>query len=105
MTKENKIKEKISLTSYNPIETPEEIINSDKDMKRKDAFKEAYKKVMTIIPAYFIERKRKKTGSTSSGGTSFTQNIIVTSENAKVETTKENKQQENQEERDRERED
>ena len=46
-------KDKVSLFGYNPTETPEEIIASDKDEKRKEAFKEAYKKVMQIIPSYF----------------------------------------------------
>jgi len=42
---------------------------------------------MQIIPEYFItQRKKRKNGSNASGGNAFTQNIIVTQENVKVET-------------------
>lgn len=99
MAKESK--DKVSLFGYDPTETPEEIIDADKDIERKDAFKEAYKRVMQIIPDYFINKKRKKNG-TSSGGSGFTQNIIVTTENAKIETNKEVVKEVKEQERERE---
>lgn len=101
---DNMSKDKVSLFGYNPTETPEEIIASDKDEKRKEAFKEAYKKVMQIIPSYFLEKKKKKNGGATSGGKGFTQNIIVTPENVKLETKGEKHQEEHQKEEDRERE-
>ena len=36
----NKNKEKIGFTSYDPVESPEEIIEKDKDIDRKEAFRE-----------------------------------------------------------------
>lgn len=95
-------KDKVSLLGYDPIETPEEIISSDKNSDRKDAFKEAYKVVMKIIPDYFLTKKQKKTSTSSSGGNSFTQNIIVTSENVKIETNEKVNFEEKNEERERE---
>ena len=92
-------KEKVGLTSYDPVETPEEVINSDKDTKRREAFKEAYKRIATIIPEYFMsQRKKRKNGSTS-GGTSFSQNIVVTPEKATVQRNEvEHKEKENERE-------
>ncbi len=84
MAKEEK--SKVTLLGYDPVETAEEIIDGDKDIDRKTAFKEAYKIVMQIIPEYFIKQKRKRKPGTSGGGTSFTQNIIITPENTKIET-------------------
>ena len=56
---------------------------------------------MQIVPHYFMTRKKRKNGSTSSGG--FSQSIIVTPENVKVETKE--AQQEVTEEKEIERED
>lgn len=101
MAKESK--DKLSLFGYDPTETPEEIIDADKDIDRKEAFREAYKKVMQIIPDYFINKKRKKNSTSSnSGGRGFTQNIIVTPENVKVETNKDIVQEEKEQDRERE---
>lgn len=81
--KDNK---KVTLLGYDPIETPQEIISSDKNDERKESFKQAYKKVMQIIPDYFISQRKKRKASGGAGGKSFTQSIIVTPENVKVET-------------------
>lgn len=96
MSKENK---KTSFTGYDPIESPEVIISADKNNERKKAFAESYKRVMQIIPEYFIlQRKKRKNSTGGNGGNSFAQNIIVTPENVKIETNgleeKEVKQQE-----------
>ena len=88
MAKE-KNNEKVSFLGFDPVETADEIIDSDKDVERKEAFKEAYKRVMRIIPEYFLTGKRRK-GSASGGGNAFTQNIIVTPENVKLETKEQN---------------
>ena len=77
MAKEKK--EKISLTSYDPVETPEEVIEKDKDFQRKEAFRESYKRIMKIIPDYFMEQRKKRKNATS-GGTAFSQSIVVTPE-------------------------
>lgn len=78
---------RISFTGYDPVESPEAVISSDKNIERKKAFADSYKRVMQIIPEYFIlQRKKRKKASGSSGGNSFTQNIIVTPENVKIET-------------------
>ena len=82
-------KEKVGLTSYDPVETPEEVINSDKDTKRREAFKEAYKRIATIIPEYFMSQRRKRKNGSTSGGTSFSQNIVVTPEKVSVERKEE----------------
>ena len=99
MAKEKK--EKMSLTSYDPVETPEEIIASDKDTKRREAFQKAYKVIANIIPGYFLEQRKKK-NTTSGGGTSFTQSIVVTPEKVTVETKEAHQTEEKQEERERE---
>ena len=100
MAKEEKTIEKISLLGYYPIETAEEVIDADKDVERKEAFKETYKRIMKIIPDYFISmQKRRKTGTSSSGG--FTQSIIVTQENAKIETKEETKKEVQKQEKER----
>lgn len=101
MAKEKEGKNKVSLLSYDPVETPEEIIDKDKDIDRRAAFRDAYKKVMSIIPEYFIKQTRKRKPGTSGGGTSFTQNIIITPENTKVET-KEISENQREEEKERE---
>ena len=85
---EERSKEKMSLTSYDPVETPEEVINSDKDTKRREAFKEAYKRITTIIPEYFMSQRKKRRNATSGGGTSFSQNIVVTPDKVSVEEQK-----------------
>ncbi len=100
---EKKKNEKISLTSYDPVETPEEIINSDKDTKRREAFKEAYKRITTIIPEYFMSQRKKRKNAAGTGGTSFSQNIVVTPEKVSIEKTELNHQEkENEKENDRE---
>lgn len=105
MSKEKGTKKKVSFLGYDPIETPEEIINTDKNVDRRDAFKEAYKVVMKIIPEYFLtKRKKRKAGSGASGGNSFTQNIIVTTENVKIETNEKIINQDQKDEKDIERE-
>ena len=101
MAKE-KQKNKVTLLGYDPVETPEEIIEKDKDQDRNKAFRESYKRVMQIIPDYFLEqrRKRKRKNGTTGGGTSFTQNIVITPENVKIETTEKGEQvQEEEKER------
>lgn len=101
MAKEKK--EKISLTSYNPVETPEEIIASDKDTNRREAFQKAYKVIANIIPGYFLEQRKKKNATSGgSGGTAFTQSIVVTPEKVTLETKENTKTEEKQEERERE---
>ena len=80
-----KKKEKIRLTSYDPIEDPEEIIQADKDLNRKNAFANAYKTIMGIIPEYFLKQRKKHKNSTS-GGSGFSQSIVVTPEKVTLET-------------------
>lgn len=101
MSKENK--KKVTLLGSDGVQDADLIIASDKNNERKEAFREAYKKAMRIVPDYFmtIGKRKRKAGSTSSGG--FSQNIIVTPENVKVETKE--VQQEVTEKEDRERED
>ena len=82
-------KEKLSLTSYDPVETPEEVINSDKDTKRREAFREAYKRITTIIPEYFMTQRKRRKNATGAGGTAFSQNIIVTPEKVSIERKEE----------------
>ena len=75
--------DKVTITSYNPVEDPDDVIAADKDNNRKEAFRETYKRIMNIIPEYFMTlRKRRKNGGT--GG--FSQNIVVTPEKVTVET-------------------
>ena len=50
-------KEKVSFLGSDEIETPDEIISTDKDNERKAAFKEAYKKVMQIVPRIFYGKE------------------------------------------------
>jgi len=100
MAKEKK--EKISLTGYNPVETPEEIIASDKDTNRREAFQKAYKVIANIIPGYFLEQRKKKNATSGGGGTAFTQSIVVTPEKVTLETKENAKTEEKQEERERE---
>ncbi len=82
-------KDKMSLTGFDPVETPEEIIASDKDNNRREAFREAYKKAMTIVPNYFLTPKKRKPNSGGTGG-GFSQEIKITPESIKVETKGEN---------------
>ena len=95
MSKEKENKSKVSLFGFDPVETPDEIINADTNTDRKEAFKEAYKRVMQIIPEFFMSQKKKKKGTGSSGG--FTQSIVITPENVKVETTEIEKPEEQKE--------
>lgn len=99
MAEENK--RKVTFLGSDGVQDPEMIIDSDKNDDRKKAFREAYKKAMQIVPDYFMAKRKRKAGSTASGG--FSQSIIVTPENVKVETRE--VEQEVTEEKDRERED
>lgn len=101
MSKGKKSKDKLNLVGYDPVESPEEIISSDKNIDRREAFRETYKRVMMIVPEYFIKKKKKKAGSTSSGGNSFTQNIVITPENVKLETKENEVSVEREEEREK----
>lgn len=94
-------KRKVTFLGNDGVQDPEMIIDSDKNDNRKKAFHEAYKRAMQIVPDYFMVRRKRKAGSTASGG--FSQNIIVTPENVKVETRE--TEQEVTEDKDRERED
>lgn len=98
---------KITLLGSDGIETPEEIIALDKNEDRKKAFQETYKRIVQIIPGYFMNPKGRRKNSSSGGGSSFTQNIIVTSDNVKVETKEsvENKELTEDIQNDRERDD
>ena len=98
MSKEKK--EKISLTEYDPVETPEEVIEKDKDVDRKEAFRETYKRIMKIIPEYFTEQ-RKRRRNNNSGGSAFSQSIVVTRDKVTLETKETEKHEEKQEERER----
>ena len=100
MAKEEKSKEKVSLIGYDPVESPEEIINADKDTNRKEAFKEAYKKIATIIPEYFMTMRKRRKG-TGAGGTSFSQNIVVTPDKVTLQTKEVSKNEEKVEEKER----
>lgn len=97
MTKKKK-ENKVNLLTYDPVETPEEIIKEDKNLERKKAFLDTYQRIARIIPEYFISQKKKKKGSANSGGTAFSQNIVVTPDKVTVQT-QEIKEQEKQEER------
>lgn len=103
MSKGKKSKDRLNLVGYDPVESPEEIIGADKNIDRKEAFKQAYVKVMMIVPEYFINKKKKKKNGAggSSGGNSFTQNIVVTPENVKLETKETVTEQEREEEREK----
>ena len=93
---------KVGLLKYDPVETPEEIISSDKDSNRKKAFAETYQRIAKIIPEYFMtQRKKRKAGG--SGGTAFSQNIVVTPDKVSVQTN-EVKQVEVEKEEEKERE-
>ena len=94
-------KEKISLVSYDPVESPEEIIAADKNKARREAFQKAYKVIVNIIPGYFLEL-RKRNNKASGGGTSFTQSIVVTPEKVTLETKETQEKGELQEEKERE---
>lgn len=103
MANKKKSNEKISFLGFDPVETPEEIIDKDSDIDRKKAFRDSYKVVMQRFADLFVNPKRKKTSTSgSTGGKAFTQNIIVTPEQVKIETNKESMQEEKQEEKERE---
>ncbi len=96
-------KTKNTLFGSDEVVDAEIVIASDKDTNRQNAFKEAYKKVMQIVPNYFLTTRKRKSSTSSSSG--FSQSIVITPENAKIET-KETVQNENiKEEKGRERDD
>ena len=88
-------KRKITFLGNDGVQDPEMIIDSDKNNDRKNAFREAYKRAMQIVPDYFMKKKRKPSGG-------FSQSVIITPEEVKVETKE--VQQEVTEDNDRERE-
>ncbi|MDE5831065.1 MAG: hypothetical protein K2H53_05540 [Clostridia bacterium] len=104
MAKDKESEGKVSLFGYDPMQTPEEIIDADKDIDRKEAFNETEKRVMAIIPRYFSDQKKRKptSSSSSSGGKGFSQEIKITPDNIKVETKGENSLEGRDEERERE---
>ena len=86
MAKEKK--ERVSITKYDPVEDPEDVIAADKDVDRREAFKKTYEVIAKIVPNYFMEQRRKRKNGTS-GGTAlnpFSQKIIVTPEKTTLET-------------------
>lgn len=103
--KNNKKRRKENLLTYDlTVENPEDIIAADKDENRKHAFQEAYKTIAKIIPGYFTTQgnKRKKP---SSGGTAFSQNIVITADKTTLQTkevAKDTKQEIEREDRERE---
>ncbi len=101
MAKEKRGKEKVSLVGYDPVESPEEIIDADKDTNRKEAFKETYKRIATIIPEYFMSMRKKRKNS-GAGGNAFSQNIVVTPDKVTLQTKEVSKTEEKVEERERE---
>lgn len=101
MAGKNKTKEKVSLIGYDPVQTKEEIIAADKDSARREAFKEAYRKVMSYAPI-FLDKKKKPKPASSSGGKSFSQEIKITPENVKIETKGEVSLEEEEKGRERE---
>lgn len=101
MAQSKKKSKKVHLLSYDPIETPEEIIAADKDQNRREAFRETYKRIAKIIPGYFMAEQNRRRKPTSGGGTSFSQKISITPEKTTLET-KEVVNEERQEEKERE---
>lgn len=101
MAQSKKKSKKVHLLSYDPVETPEEIIAGDKDISRREAFQETYKRIAKIIPDYFKTQNNRRKNSTSGGGTSFSQKISITPEKTTLET-KEVVNEERQEEKERE---
>lgn len=97
----NKESSKVSFLGCDNVETAREIIESDKNTARKKAFLEAYEKTKLIVPNYSINSKKPKNASSSSGGRTFSQNIIVTPEKVEIETM-ENEQKQPEEEKERE---
>lgn len=99
MAKDNN---KITLLGCDNVETAREVIESDKNTARKKAFLDAYEKTKLIVPDLFIKNQRKKkNGSSNSGGKGFSQEIIVTPEKVNLET-KETKTIETEHDRERE---
>ncbi len=101
MAEKNK-NEKVNILSYDPVETPEEVIAKDTDVERKAAFQETYKRIAKIIPEYFMSQKKKRKNATSGGGTAFSQNIVVTPEKVEVQTNEVESKEEIKEEKERE---
>lgn len=101
MPESKETNDKMSLTGFDPVETPEEIIAADKNSERREAFKEAYKKAMIIVPNYFLSPKKRKPNSSGTGG-GFSQEIKITPESIKVETKGENVIQGKEEEKQKE---
>lgn len=84
--KKNKEKRKENLLTFDTsVEDAEDIIAADKDIERRTAFQEAYKRIAKIIPEYFLaQRKKRKNGAT--GGTAFSQNIVVAPDKVTLQT-------------------
>ena len=79
--------EKVTLLGCDNVESARAIIEADKNTARKKAFSDAYERTKLIVPEFFIKQQRKpKNTSSSSGGKGFSQNIIVTPQNVKLET-------------------
>ncbi len=98
--KKNKERKRTNLLKYDAtVEDPEAIIASDKDVGRRKAFQDTYKRIAEIIPNYFMlqKKRRKNTG----GGTSLAQQITVTPNNVTLQVT-ENKENANIEKEERE---
>lgn len=91
---------KINLLSEDDITTPEEIINKDKDVDRREAFKKAYENIRLIIPTYFMTNRKRKKSSGNAGG--FSQQIVVDVNQAKIETKMEETHNQEKENRERE---
>lgn len=103
MAEDKEKKERLKLTVSDEVEDPEVTINADPDASRREAFKETYKRIAKIIPEYFIIQRMKRKKATSSGGTSFTQNIFVNQNNVKLETKEVTKEEKQGEKEDKER--
>ena len=77
---------KTTLLGCDYVETPREIIASDKNTTRKSAFLAAYERAKLIVPEFFIKEQRKrKNTSSDTGGKAFS-HIIVTTEKVELET-------------------
>lgn len=96
MAKDNKI----TLLGCDNVETPRQVIETDKDTARKKAFLAAYERTKLIVPEFFIKKKPKNT-SGASGGNGLSQKITITTEVVKLET-KDNQTKEVEEDRERE---
>lgn len=95
---------KVNVFGSDDVSSAEEIIAADKDLNRQKDFKDAYQRIKLRFPHLFVEPKKRKNGASTSGG-GFTQNIIVTPENVKVETKEVENKEAIMDEKDRERDD